>query len=264
MGAEAVKLTVLGSHASYAGPGNACSGYLYETETTHLLVDCGNGVLGHLARIMDPLMVDAIVVTHGHPDHFGDLYVFESLLRYAPEGPAGSIPLYAQPGLFEQVSASLCGFGRSQLDKAFSLHNLGAGSPFRVGDIDVMPFAVEHSVPTVGLRISAGGRTIVYSADTSPFPGLVHELRGADLALVDATMPEPFAGRAPHLTARQAGEAAQAAGIPELALVHLWPTNDESASLAEGSSAFGGPVSVAHAFDRYTLNGSGVRRDRAV
>lgn len=264
MGAAHVKLTVLGSAASYAGPGNACSGYLYETQHAKLLVDCGNGVLTQLSQVLDPYSLDAIIVTHGHPDHFGDLYVFESLYRYAPEGPWGCVPVYAPPGLFEQVAGALCEFGRAQLNQAFQSRPLVAGESIKVGDIEVMPFGVQHSMPTLGLRITAHGHTIAYTADTTAFPGLSAQLEGADLAVVDATLPEMYAGRAPHMTAREAGTVAREAGVPELALVHLWPTNDPAVTAADASETFGRAARVALPFDRYTLNGSGGRWDRAL
>ena len=52
---------------------------------------------------------------------------------------------------------------------------------------------------------------------------------GADLLLAEATLPEAYAGAAPHMTASQAGELAREAGARALVLVHVWPTNDRDA-----------------------------------
>ena len=79
-----MRLTVLGSSASYAGPGQASAGYLIEGGDARVLFDCGSGVLAKLQRVADPHGLDAIFITHGHPDHFVDLYGFQALLRYAP------------------------------------------------------------------------------------------------------------------------------------------------------------------------------------
>ena len=48
-----------------------------------------------------------------------------------------------------------------------------------------------------------------------------------------------------HLSARQAGAAARAAGARRLMLTHLWPGLDPTASVVEGSEAFGREVLLA-------------------
>src|ERR1041385_6735293 len=69
-----VKLTVVGCSPAWPNPGGAQSGYLLEDGGGRLLLDCGPGVLARLrATDADWPRVDAIVVTHWHPDHRGDL-----------------------------------------------------------------------------------------------------------------------------------------------------------------------------------------------
>ena len=71
---------------------------------------------------------------------------------------------------------------------------------------------------------------------------------GADLVLSEASFQGP--GGPPgassiHLSARQAGQAARAAGARRLMLTHLWPGLDPTASVVEGSEAFGREVLLA-------------------
>ena len=84
-----------------------------------------------------------------------------------------------------------------------------------------------HPVPAFALRITAGGRTLVYSGDTAPCDELVEISRGADLALFEASYLEkndnpPML----HLTGADAAKAATAAGVSRLVLTHLVPWND--------------------------------------
>src|SRR3712207_8466497 len=53
-----------------SSPGNACSGYLVHDGETSVWIDCGPGTLANLQRHVALADVDAIVVTHGHPDHW--------------------------------------------------------------------------------------------------------------------------------------------------------------------------------------------------
>jgi len=255
-----MRLTVLGSSASYAGPGQACAGYLIDGGGARVLFDCGNGVLAKLARVADPHTIDAIFITHGHPDHFVDLYAFQALLRYAPGGPAPAIPLYAPNALFERMTALLSDRGATELGEAFIYTELCDGCPVTVKDMVVTACAVEHTDPTFALVAEADGERLCYTADTAHTDGVYVAARNADLLLAEATLPEEFAGAAPHLTSSQAGALAREASVGALVLTHVWPTNDRSAMAKAAAAQFDGPVSMASAYSMYEVRpGSGGR-----
>ena len=48
-----------------------------------------------------------------------------------------------------------------------------------------------------------------------------------------------------NLTARQAGEAATAAGAHKLMLTHFWPGNDRDCSRAAAAETFSGEILIA-------------------
>ena len=100
------------------------------------------------------------------------------------------------------------------------------------------------------------GRKVVYTGDTRPvLPALVAHAKDADLLIHDATYDESEIIRAAefyHATARQAGEAAAAAGVRTLALTHISSRyTDITAHLNEAKSAFSGTVLVPE--DRFML-----------
>ena len=103
------------------------------------------------------------------------------------------------------------------------------------------------------MRVDAGGRSLGYSADTGPAWSLEALGPGLDLALCEATMTIEEEGTLQHLSARQAGLSARAAGAGRLVLTHLWATLDPEQSRAEASVAFGAPVEVATVGARYEL-----------
>ncbi len=135
-----MRLTVLGSSASCAGPGQACAGHYLEAGGARVLFDCGNGVLANLGRIEDPTALDAVFVTHNHPDHYADLYCLQSMLRYAPQGPRAPVPLYVAGELFERMQCLLSERGAHEFAEAFVPVSLADGETIEIGDLRVTPY----------------------------------------------------------------------------------------------------------------------------
>ena len=79
---DALTLTVLGCSGSYAGPGDACSGYLVRAGDTAVVLDLGPGTFANLQAHVDPAEVDGLVLTHEHPDHWVDLPILRNAFRY--------------------------------------------------------------------------------------------------------------------------------------------------------------------------------------
>lgn len=246
-------MTVLGSAASYAGAGQACAGYLVRSGDTSLLLDCGNGVLANLAEVLDPLALDAVVISHRHPDHVLDLVCLQSLLRYAPQGPAPALPLYGPPGLMDRLGCMHDDAGRADLAESFVPFDLVAGSAVAFGELEVTPYAVDHIDPTFALRVRDAAGTMCYTSDTRLGPAVLEAASGCDLLLADATLPEAYAGRAPHMTARECGRLAGEAGAGTLVLTHVWPTNDREEMASQAREAFGGRVLLAEESAEYDV-----------
>ena len=248
-----MRLTVLGSSASYAGAGQACAGHLVCSGDAMVLADCGNGVLANLARVADPLALDAAIITHRHPDHLLDLYALQALLRYAPQGPAPAMPLYGPPGLMDRLACLHDTKGADEMNASFDFHPLKADEPLVFDGLTVRPVLVDHVEDTFALVFEDDAGRACYTSDTRFGEEVLRAARGCDLLLADATMPEAYAGRAPHMTARECGELAARAEAGRLLLTHIWPTNDRSEMLGQARDAFGGPVDLAQEMDEYDV-----------
>ncbi|MGH1553312.1 MBL fold metallo-hydrolase [Streptomyces sp. L7] len=68
-----MRITVLGSCGAWPSAGLACSGFLVEHEGFRLVIDLGYAALPRLLEHTAPHGVDAVLISHGHPDHCADL-----------------------------------------------------------------------------------------------------------------------------------------------------------------------------------------------
>ena len=68
-----MRLTVLGGCGAWPAAGLACSGYLVEHDGFRLLIDAGYATVPRLLERMAAHELDAVFVSHGHPDHCADL-----------------------------------------------------------------------------------------------------------------------------------------------------------------------------------------------
>jgi ribonuclease BN (tRNA processing enzyme) len=249
-----MRVTVLGSAASYSGAGRACAGHFVEAAGARVLFDCGNGVMANFAQIGSPDSLDAVFITHNHPDHYADIYVLHAALRYAPSGPASPMPLYLPEGLWERIPLLLSERGAADIAEAFVPITLTPGEPVLLGGLKVTPIPVEHTDPTLALVAEADGVRFVYTSDTAPCAGVREAVAGADFVLAEATLPEQYSDCAPHMTATQAGRIAREGGARALALTHVWPTNDRAEMARNASDAFGRQVVVAKEFDTFDIH----------
>ncbi len=241
-----MSVTVLGCSGSYpgpAGPLGACSGYLVDDGSTRLWLDAGTGTLAQLQTVVDLGAVDAIVLSHEHPDHWSDLEGWHNVLRFVLEREG--FPVYAPVGLKEQTY--------DDMSPWVTWHNVADGDRVHVGGFQLTFSRTDHGPETLAVRVDGAGRSVGYSADTGPEWSLEKLGAGLDVALCEATLPVSLEGQLQHLSARQAGEQARAAGARRLVLTHLWPTLDPEQARVEGSEAFGSDVEVATVGGRYEL-----------
>jgi ribonuclease BN (tRNA processing enzyme) len=240
-----MRFTVLGGCGAWPEAGQACSGYLVEHDGFRLLVDLGYATVPRLLERVAADQVDAVYISHGHPDHCADL---NPLLRarVLRDDPPAPLPVYALPGALDAVLA----LDRpGMLAGAYVLHEITGGSGFDIGPFRVQTRLLPHSVPNAGVRLTAGGRVLAYTGDAGPSSDLVELARDADLLLAEATyvdqVPEDL--RRYLSSARQVGRQAADASARRLLLTHLWPGTDRAAARAAAGDGYDGEVGVATA-----------------
>jgi ribonuclease BN (tRNA processing enzyme) len=261
-----MELTVLGCSGSGPGPQSPSSGYLVRTGGGSLVMDLGNGTLGALHRYLDPFELDALVLSHLHPDHCADVASLVVYRRYHPAPPyppAGHRlavygPVEAADRLAAQYGASAAERGDEDLSDVLKFLVITDETDTEVAGCRVRTRRTVHPCESYAIRVEYGGRTLAYSGDTGACASLIELARGADVLLCEATWPQvgPHGEAQPegvHLSGREAGEHAAEAGVGRLLLTHIPMWYDSAVVLAEAKSAFDGPVELVSAGASYDV-----------
>jgi ribonuclease BN (tRNA processing enzyme) len=171
-----------------------------EYEGTWLLVDCPHPIRKMMREAaptsgieLDVDRFSAVLLTHLHADHASGLEGFGYFAHFV----LGRKPLVvAHPIVSEHLWGHHLqgGMGRSempgsltaeerQLSDFFELRDLSFEAPVTLGPFRIECRRTMHPIPTTAFRLSAGGRTLGFSADTAFDPELIAWLAKADLVL---------------------------------------------------------------------------------
>jgi len=232
-------------------PGGANSCYLMRAAGTAVLLDVGSGAAGKLQCAADYAKLDAIVISHMHPDHFFDLVALRHGLKYANAVGRERMPLWLPPGGIEILStlSTLISEGarRSFFDDAYAIHEYEPAVPLFVGGLRITFARTQHFISAYAIRVEHDGKSVAYSADTAPCDAVIEHARDTDLFLCEAALGlEAEQGGRGHSNAYEAGEMAARAGAKRLVLTH-YPAKFSAAELiAAARTRFNGPIEVAN------------------
>ncbi|MEH7354783.1 MBL fold metallo-hydrolase [Neobacillus drentensis] len=239
-----MKLTVIGFWGGYPKQNGASSGYLLEHEGFHLLIDCGSGVLSKLQNIIQPEELDAVIISHYHPDHIADIGVLQHarLIQGLLSKEFPTLPLYSHK--FDQHEFVKLTY--KNITKGFAYD---PNSTLSIGPFQFSFLKTNHSVPCYAMRIEAAGKTIVYTADSSFKEEFIEFSRGADVLLCECNLYGHQNGKsAGHMNSVEAGQFAHKADVKQLILTHLPQYGNLADLITEASSKFTGIIKLADEF----------------
>lgn len=244
------RLTVVGCSGSYPGPDSPASCYLLEAEqagrTTRILLDLGNGALGQLHHYVDPLTIDAVFLSHLHADHCLDLCGYYVMRKYHPTGAQPRIPVWGPSDTAGRMARAYDLPVDPGMSEEFDFRT--HGEPVEVGPFLVETVPVAHPVEAYALKVTVGGRTLVYSGDTAACPALTALATSADVLLCEASFRDADDNPPDlHLTGSECGSTASTAGVGRLVLTHVPPWHDAQVALAEARTTWQGPLDLATA-----------------
>jgi ribonuclease Z len=259
---EMSELCFIGTGGSVATEERDNTSFLLQTEESLILIDCPGGVIQKLKkRDFNPRSIDALLITHIHPDH---IYGLPSLVHSLMLDEC-LINIYG--------SEKTIRFCRDLLD-LFDLRSDKIKcrvNPISVEDRECQQISsslrcsflpVPHSPASMAFHfyLEAEGAHFIYSGDTSVYPTLFREAKDADCLVHDCSAPSRFFKEYPslrtmHTDALTLGELAQEAGVKHLVPCHFFGELDFSLNEIEEEirKNFRGDLTIPNDFSRISL-----------
>ncbi len=262
-----MEVTLLGTGSPLPSADRAGPATLLRSGDATLLFDAGRGVVLRLSAAgVLPLGLSAVLLTHLHSDHIcdlGDIVTSHWVMSPAPT----ALMVIGPPGTQAMVEAMMAMFAQDQEYRLAHHADLTerpivavtevepgdvvdiAGATIEVHRTDHRPVA-----PTVGYRVSEGGKVAAIAGDTVPCDELDDLCRDADL-YVQTVIRADLVAAIPnarlqdildyHSTVEQAAQTAQRAHVATLVMTHYVPAiapGDEEVWRALGAEHFSGTI----------------------
>ncbi|HLJ81463.1 MAG TPA: MBL fold metallo-hydrolase [Ktedonobacterales bacterium] len=246
------RIIFLGTSAALpaAHRANTCLAVLPEAPDAGLLIDCGGDVYGAILRAGIPLdAISDLFITHAHIDHIGSLPSLIESFRLG--GRTAPLHIWSLPEVDTIAQALMVAFSfELKLDSwtfPVTFSTVSSGQELTLAGSRARALAMDHAVPSAGLRLELPGGTVAYTSDTQPTPAIQELGKDARILITECTYLSRDASSArmtKHSTAQETGEQAAACGVAKLALVHIgqgW-TPDEART--EAARAFSGEIII--------------------
>ncbi|MDT2758513.1 MBL fold metallo-hydrolase [Enterococcus xiangfangensis] len=237
-----MKLTVLGCLGAYPYHGQGTTSYLLQSEGFNLLLDAGSSTLVELEKEIDPLALDAVILTHYHHDHIADLGVLQYYWQlYPTQTPKPILPIYGH-------TEDAFHFNDLTMEGITEGHAYFEAEELKLGPFLVTFMKTIHPVPCYAMRFieEKTGAVFVFTGDSGYLESFNEFAKEADLFLADTYLFDGNERHRAHFTAGEAGTFAKNAAVKKLVLTHL-PQQGDLAELRRQAVATseGIPVELA-------------------
>lgn len=274
-------LVTLGTGTPIPEPDRSGPAFAVVVEDTSYLVDAGPGVVRRavaaaertgIAALMPPRL-DRLFLTHLHSDHTAglpDLLLMPWVVgRRGPlrvHGPKGTKMMLEKlsEAYAEDIAVRTGGLEGNAIEGVgWQCREIRAGPVYSDERVKVSAFRVRHGSwkHCFGFRFESESRTIVFSGDTAPFPGLAERIGPCDVLVHEvyassglAMRPEDRCGyhRAFHTATSELAEIATSVRPKLLVLTHqLRFGASEAMLLGEIQRLYSGAVVSARDLDLY-------------
>lgn len=276
-----IEVTLLGTGSPIPDPNRAGPSTLVRAGGQVFLVDCGRGVLQRAAAVgVGAAGLSALLLTHLHSDHVGDLgdvLITRWISSFTPD-PA-PLAIIGPPGTGELVEATLKAFHHDigyriahhadlNAPPAVEVHEYTEGPVWDRDGVSIRVAPTDHRpvAPTIGFRIEYEAASVVLAGDTVPCASLDGLAAGAG-ALVHTVIRKDIVATIPqqrlvdicdyHSSVEEAAATASRAGVDTLVMTHYVPAlvpGQEEQWRALAAGEFGGRIELGDDLHRIQVD----------
>ncbi|MBI3323926.1 MAG: MBL fold metallo-hydrolase [Candidatus Omnitrophica bacterium] len=250
-----IRVTILGAGVAIPAKGRSPAGICVQVAGERILLDAGPGTLHRLhAAGVAPLELDRIFLSHYHLDHCLDLATTLFALRIPQPARTRPLAVYGLPGLkrlYRGLNTLFSGW-LAPRSYRLSLREIRGRGRLRFDGWSMHTRPMRHSAPSIGFRLEAAGRSVVYSGDTDNCDELVELGQAADLLILECSARDERKVSG-HLTPSECGRIAAATSCRRLVLTHFYPVFRGYDVEGRVRRAFRGPLIIARDFTRLTV-----------
>lgn len=249
-------LHLLGTGAGYTDAWRTTTMLAFQDERSMVAVDCGGDLMQRLQAANCPLEnLNALFITHEHPDHCGGFPLFMEKRWLA--GVNTPLHVYGPEQGLDQARKAFEVFGLPHWKGMAEVvwHDLPLEEQFLAYEDDIWHIVTSptfHPVPTVGMRVvhKPSGFVTAYSCDTSPCEAVQKLATSVDILVHEANLLE---GSLPnvHSSISEATDTALAANVKRLLLIHV-PKGISEAHLVEDRLRFS-PIEIGKELGVYPI-----------
>jgi len=179
-----MKLTIIGCSSAYPTATTASSCYLLETANKKIVLELGSGGLMQLQRYIDLKDIDAVIISHYHPDHYSDIFCLQHavLLQYQMGLRSEPLPIYGQ-----EISPYLesLNYHDMTIPKVIDEHSVLTIDGWKISFLKT-----KHTSPGLAIKFSQEKGSIVYTSDTEISSDLIEFAKGVDILLTECSLYE--------------------------------------------------------------------------
>jgi ribonuclease BN (tRNA processing enzyme) len=195
--------------------------------------------------------VDYVIYTHYHLDHIADFGPLIFASRYELNPRIKDLTVIGPPGMREFYRKLLDLYGKQIQNLIYNVNVIEHDGKFSGESWELESIKTLHTSQSIGYKLKdKNGKVIAYPGDTEYFPGLVEFVKGVDVLILECAFPKPVPT---HLNPLVVGEIAEAAGVGQLIITHLYPVCDEEDILTPIRAKFNGKVTIAEDLMRFEV-----------
>ena len=214
-----MKITILGTGVAIPQAERFQSWLIVEGDTP-VLFDCGCGVLQRIYQSgYKHTDISHVFLSHLHLDHCGDLL---ALIKANWLCDVINIHVYGPTGTRQWLDDLLAVYSYMQDKVEIQVTQLTAGKVINVDGLEVVCVQTIHMMPSLGYKVKAGGKSLLYTGDTEPGIDVANAINGIDLLIHECSFPDTFEVTN-HTTPKTLASMLEGREVGKIVLTHLYP-----------------------------------------